>query len=352
MKAPPIQYAMTPDGARIGYLVSGSGRPLVFLPSVWSNVNQFWQTPLRGLYESLANRFSLVQYDSRGQGVSSRELDAKLTLADYEADLEAVCERLALRSFVLFGIAAFGHVAIRYAARHPERVEALILWGINDEQGGWHADPFESLAREDWDTFVETAVRIGFPFADAAAIEPVLRGATSQGNWLRMAHAFRNAGTAAYLPGIDVPTLVFSTGAVRPLGSGEAARKIAANIPNALLVELEDGFGGLRLTEQKEPDVVVAIGDFLSNVPTRLVDSTPDIRGRSAQAALSAREIEVLRLIACGKTNKQIAMALSISANTVAKHVANILAKTATANRSDATAYAFRSGIVQPDHPP
>jgi DNA-binding NarL/FixJ family response regulator len=58
--------------------------------------------------------------------------------------------------------------------------------------------------------------------------------------------------------------------------------------------------------------------------------------------ALSPREVEVLRLIAAGKSNRDIADALYISLNTVATHVRNILTKTGCTNRTEAAAYALR----------
>ena len=61
---------------------------------------------------------------------------------------------------------------------------------------------------------------------------------------------------------------------------------------------------------------------------------------------LSQREVEVLRLVAAGKSNREIADALCISLNTVATHVRNILTKTGTANRTEAAAYALRHGQV------
>jgi DNA-binding NarL/FixJ family response regulator len=61
---------------------------------------------------------------------------------------------------------------------------------------------------------------------------------------------------------------------------------------------------------------------------------------------LSPREVEVLRLIASGKTNDQIARQLVISASTVSHHVSNILAKTGAGNRTEAAAYAHREGLL------
>jgi DNA-binding NarL/FixJ family response regulator len=63
-------------------------------------------------------------------------------------------------------------------------------------------------------------------------------------------------------------------------------------------------------------------------------------------AGLSAREIEVLRLVAAGNSNRQIAQALVLSEKTVANHIANIFAKTGADNRAAATAFAFRHGLA------
>jgi len=67
---------------------------------------------------------------------------------------------------------------------------------------------------------------------------------------------------------------------------------------------------------------------------------------------LTAREVEVLRLLAIGRTNKDVALVLSISLNTVATHVRNILNKTQCANRTEAATYAIRHGLqgAQSDH--
>jgi DNA-binding CsgD family transcriptional regulator len=63
---------------------------------------------------------------------------------------------------------------------------------------------------------------------------------------------------------------------------------------------------------------------------------------------LTAREVEVLRLLAIGRTNKDISAVLAISLNTVATHVRSILEKTGAANRTEAAAYAIRMGLREP----
>ncbi len=61
---------------------------------------------------------------------------------------------------------------------------------------------------------------------------------------------------------------------------------------------------------------------------------------------MTAREVEVLRLVAAGKSNQDIADALVITLRTAGNHVANILNKTGLANRTEAAAYAIRQDIV------
>jgi predicted ATPase/DNA-binding NarL/FixJ family response regulator len=63
-------------------------------------------------------------------------------------------------------------------------------------------------------------------------------------------------------------------------------------------------------------------------------------------AGLTGREVEVLRLIAAGHSNRAIAETLFISPNTVLRHVSNIFAKTGVANRAEAAAYATRQGLT------
>jgi DNA-binding CsgD family transcriptional regulator len=83
----------------------------------------------------------------------------------------------------------------------------------------------------------------------------------------------------------------------------------------------------------------------------------PDLAGvesllRPAPSAtaggLTAREVEVLRLVAAGKTNRSIAGDLFLSDKTVARHLANIFGKLGVSTRSAATAWAYEHDVVQP----
>ena len=69
--------------------------------------------------------------------------------------------------------------------------------------------------------------------------------------------------------------------------------------------------------------------------------------GSTRPGGLSRREREVLTLVAAGKTNRAIATELFISEKTVARHVSNIFTKLRLSSRAEATAYAFKHGLVR-----
>jgi DNA-binding NarL/FixJ family response regulator len=71
------------------------------------------------------------------------------------------------------------------------------------------------------------------------------------------------------------------------------------------------------------------------------------LRSETSPGGLTAREVEVLRLVARGSTNREIASALTISQHTVARHLNNIFAKLDVSSRVAATAYAFTHGLVE-----
>jgi DNA-binding CsgD family transcriptional regulator len=93
---------------------------------------------------------------------------------------------------------------------------------------------------------------------------------------------------------------------------------------------------GLRLARANEPADIALVASHAAE--------------RAAQqdaAALTPREIEVLRLLAEGATNKSIARRLGISVHTVKFHVASLLDKFEAIGRTDAVAHAVRLGVIQ-----
>jgi DNA-binding CsgD family transcriptional regulator len=86
--------------------------------------------------------------------------------------------------------------------------------------------------------------------------------------------------------------------------------------------------------------------------PPSLSDRTdrpahPPIAPVAYPDGLTAREVDVLREVAAGRSNKEIAEALSISGRTVDRHIANLYMKIDAHNKADAAAYAFRNGLTR-----
>ena len=78
IEIPPIQYVTAPDGTDIAYAVLGEGEPFVFLPMFFNHVQDVCRAynPLPHVLQSLAERFRLINFDSRGLGLSKRCLAA------------------------------------------------------------------------------------------------------------------------------------------------------------------------------------------------------------------------------------------------------------------------------------
>lgn len=84
----------------------------------------------------------------------------------------------------------------------------------------------------------------------------------------------------------------------------------------------------------------------LDRFPGRPATTSPSRSRAHTRGSLSARELEVLRLLATGATNKAIAAALVVSQKTIARHLSNIFAKLGVSTRAAATAYAYEHGIA------
>ena len=118
-------------GRRVAYAVTGAGPPLV-APAWWvSHLELDWEDQaFRGLWESIGAGYTAVRYDRLGVGMSDRDLrDEDLTLDSEVALLGAVLDELALQKVVLVTGSSGGCAAVAFAARFPERVDRLLLYG-------------------------------------------------------------------------------------------------------------------------------------------------------------------------------------------------------------------------------
>lgn len=119
---PPIQYCTTADGVSIAYWSIGQGDAIIDAGQPPTHIQMEWRlAPIRAWYERFARRHQFIRFDTRGTGLSDRDVDA-YSLDTMISDLEAVADAVPLDHFTLIGSINSAPPAIAYAARHPERV--------------------------------------------------------------------------------------------------------------------------------------------------------------------------------------------------------------------------------------
>jgi len=106
-------------------------------------------------------------------------------------------------------------------------------------------------------------------------------------------------------------------------------------------------FVGILFLYAVSSDVLPGVGRDAKHVATHIARLEKRASGAPVDArGLTPRELEVVRLVAAGKSNRDIASALEISENTVARHVQNILGKLQVSSRTAATAFAFEHELI------
>jgi pimeloyl-ACP methyl ester carboxylesterase/DNA-binding CsgD family transcriptional regulator len=337
MEAPPVQYVRSSDGYDIAYFVCGQGRPFVFLHTTWGNLHVAWRRYPRWM-QGLARRLKLVSYDPRGWGFSTRGLPPDLTLDDITRDLAAVIDGLGLQRVVLYAFGARGHDAVHYASAHPEHVEALIWCAAHVSAEAFPQAQFVQLAKENWELFLSTLAPRGLPIDEYDEwINDNRESVTFED--FENSVLLRRTSIEHEIRTLKVPTLILYPRGFPSLSEDES-RKVAALVPGARFVLIDGDRHNVRGSLHGDPEEgLAAIDAFLRDLPATVPSGADG-------PSLSAREVEVLRLLAAGKSNQRIAEALVISPSTVAKHVSSILTKTGAANRAEAAAFAGRHGLA------
>ena len=341
MDAPPVQYVTTSDGYTIAYAERGSGLPFVFMPGPASHVQLFPSEHfIQRWLVALSARFRVIQYDGRGQGMSQRGLSADYGMDALRRDLEAVIDRLQLHRFVLFGSHASGHAAVRYAIENPRRVHALALAPCATSGRTWSVISAIELARSNWDFFLATWI---VPFTGESSEEERaefarLRECMTQKDWEIMATAWVASDIEDLLPALTTPTLLLHPRDYLNIPV-EESMKLASRITNSrlALISGKSPLGDVIQGMQTIDDFIASLGDPEAGSASKVSGSV---------VGLTAREGEVLRLIARGLSNQQIADELVITLSTVTKHVGSILGKTGASNRTEAATYALKLGIA------
>jgi pimeloyl-ACP methyl ester carboxylesterase/DNA-binding CsgD family transcriptional regulator len=349
---PTFQQARAADGVTIAWTSVGSGPLLLHLPGApFSNVEAEWRIPgMRRAFAGLAPHLRYVQFDGRGTGRSQRDVE-DLSLEAMLLDIDAVVAAAGLQRFAILGFYASVPHAIAYAARHPERVSRLVLFGGSAQ--GWTpmsapaTQALLTLIERDWHTFVESIAHawLGWPGGDEGRLAADwFRSASTPSNARRTLEAARAIDVTSDLARVRCPVLVLHRrdATVVPL---ETSQELVDGLPDAELRILPGSSAGLFFegADAIVADLVAFVAGDGATAPTDRRSGTQPM-GRAGSP--TRRETDVLRLIAAGESNAEIAGHLGVTVNTVERHVTNLYRKIEARGRADATAWAIRNGIA------
>jgi pimeloyl-ACP methyl ester carboxylesterase len=338
-----VRFCTAPDAVRIAYASHGSGPPLVKVANWLTHLEYDWQSPIwMHWLRELGSRFTVVRYDERCCGLSDPD-PRDLHLNAFVADLEAVVDAVGLERFALFAISQGGAVAAEYTRRHPERVSELICCGayvrgrLRRGEGSReeHAARL-ALASVGWgrDNAKFRRIFANWMLPDATeeeidAFDELQRRTSSAENAVRLMDAWAHIDARAALASIQAPALVCHARDDQAVPY-EEGRLIARSLADAKLVPLESRN---HLLLQREP------------AWSHLLQEIDDFTGVAAPArddGLSAREREVLALVADGLGNDEIADQLVVSVRTVERHLSNVYVKWGLTGRAARAAAAVR----------
>lgn len=353
----PVHLLSTSDGVRLAWTTDGCGLPLVKASTWLTHLEYDRDSPVwRHWVDFLSGQFHYVRYDERGCGMSDWEV-GELSLSRWTEDLEAVIEAADLRQpFVLLGISQGAATAVTYAARHPQRVSHLILYGgyavgakRRDNTESQHIyEIMEELARLGWD-------KPNPAFRQLFTSRFIPEGTDEQVNWFnelcrkstsaeigaRLIAARADIDARVFLPQVAVPTLVLHAvgDEVVPISEG---KRLACEIPGASFMSLQSCNHVLLEHEPAWVQFCQAVRDFTGEPSLTLTDAPA-----AELEQLSPRERQVLASLCNGASNAQIAWDLEISEKTARNHVSHLYAKLSVHSRAAAITYAARHGLIR-----
>lgn len=348
-----IRYLKAQDGVRLAWATSGEGPALVKAGNWLSHLNYDCESPIwRHWIEFFGEHFRLIRYDERGCGMSQWDVE-DLSPARWDEDLSAVVSASDPgERFMLFGLSQGAAAAIAYAARHPERVSQLILYG--GYATGWAHSP-ESDGYRRYRAIVDLA-QLGWgknnPAFRQLFTAQFVPGATAeQMSWFnelcqrtttpeiaaRLLAVRAEVNVRPLLAQVRAPTLVLHArhDEIVPFDAG---KYIAAEIPNAKFLQLDSRNHILLAGEPAWAQFKDAVREFTGSQ-------------RSAGekdcsfAALSAREREILAAVVAGRNNAEIGTTLFISEKTVRNSLTRIFGKLGVHTRTQAAVLARDRGF-------
>ncbi len=248
-----IRFCTTSDNVRIAYSLAGKGRPVLKAGNWLNHLEYDWKSPIWShLFKWMASENQLIRYDARGNGLSDWDV-SDISFASYLRDLESVADASGVERFTLFGISQGCAVSIAYAAKHPERVSRLILYGgfargrrirgtLEEIE---QAEAMITLMRTGWGqenpAFRQVFTSLLLPGGTPEQMQwfnDLQKTTTSPGNAVRMRFVSDTLDVSGLLAQVKAPTLVLhcKDDATQPFAEGMF---IAAGIPGARFVELE-----------------------------------------------------------------------------------------------------------------
>jgi pimeloyl-ACP methyl ester carboxylesterase/DNA-binding CsgD family transcriptional regulator len=336
-----VRFCRGQDGVRLAYAVHGSGPPLVVVSCWLSHLQHDWQSPVwRHFLDQLGEIATVIRYDERGFGMSDWNVD-DFSIEARVSDLEAVLDAAGLDRFAMLGMSGGSAVAMAYAAAHPERVSRLILYGtvcgepvvlsLDDQV---EEETYRSMIRVGWAKedadFRRVFTKRFIPDATEEQLrwfDDLQRMSTSPENAVASRIARQQVDIHNDLSEITAPTIVLQAIGDRSTTFDNAV-SVSSRIPGARLVPLESRNHILLADEPAWSVFINEVSAFLE--PER---RTYTERTDGPTEELSPRERDVLRLAAEGRTNDEIAAALTVSARTVERHLSNTYAKLGLSGR-------------------
>lgn len=345
-----ISYVTASDGTRLAWAEAGAGPVLAKAANWLTHLEYEWESPVwKHWMQFFSAHWRFVRYDERGCGMS--EWDGRpITIPQWTDDLESVIDAARpVEPVTLLGISQGGVACIQYALRHPERVARMILYGAYARGALRRGTPVKErayqamvdLARSDWgndnptfrQVFTSRFIPGGSPEQLQWFNELCLKTTTGE-IAARLFEARAVMDISAILGEVRTPTLVIHArdDQMCPVAEG---RLLATGIPGAQFVELDSRNHVLLEHEPAWQRFQEAVLAFVQPGQT----STD-----SVFAALSARERQVLTLMAEGLGNADIAERLHISEKTVRNHASNIFDKLGVWSRAQAIVFARDHG--------
>jgi pimeloyl-ACP methyl ester carboxylesterase/DNA-binding CsgD family transcriptional regulator len=332
------RFLKTDDGVRLAYRTMGKGPALVVVPSLLSHLELDEREVVPpSFFERLGSGRQLVRYDKRGMGLSTRHL-SDYSLEAQVGDLRALIGHLELKDVTLFGSSQGAAIAIAYAAQYPKAVRRLIVFGAYhrfSEQSRQTTEAMLPLVGTAWKGVGTAPLCDVYVPGSSPEVRSLFaryqREAANADDAVEILRAAVNLDITDYLPEIKAPTLVIHRKGDQVVGV-RRGRELASLIAGARFALLE---GQVHLPYWGDTEPVL-----------RAIEAFLDEDDETLPAGLSEREAEVLRLLAAGRSNREIAEALSISVNTADRHVSNIFTKIGASNRAEAASFAVRNRLA------